>query len=105
MPPGLSLGSIVEEPKPVKEPGVQELTRSELEKGMDLIQSLLDERMDDGEKRQMAEELASEARVPWRTKRSNSPGLRLPRRHKNKFSFAWCDCCDGNSCPEEKSGF
>ena len=119
MPPGLGLSSIApkespsgvpeekpsEQPMPPEPSGSQALTREELERGMDLMQALLDDRLTDEEKRQRAQELSAAAGVPWRKKRNDSRGLLNAPRHKNKFGFSWCDCCDGESCPSENPSF
>ena len=115
MPPGLS--SIVpkeppsnatqEQPPLVEQPGAKALSRAELEKGMDLIQGLLDEQTADCEKRAQALELAKAASVPWLPPpRNDFPEKRTASRHLNRFSRVaeWCNCDDGN-CSGEKQVF
>ena len=118
MPPGLPLGSIVpkespkgessEQPPLVEQPGVQAMSRDELEKGLDLIQGLLDEQMAESEKRERALQFAKDANVPWLPKppRNDFPARRSPSRHLNRLSRVakWCDC-GGDSCSEGETGF
>ena len=121
MPPGLGcLSSIEEEPKEspkgelreqpplVEQPAAKTLSREELEKGLDLIQGLLDEQMTESEKRQRAHDLAVAARVPWLPPPRNDVSARPKSRHLNRFSRVarWCDCSD-NDCSQSggETGF
>ena len=115
LPPGLGLSAIApkespterisevpkekpsEQPELVEQPGAGALSRDELEKGLDLIQGLLDEQMAESEKRERALELAKAACVPWLPK---PPENDFPvRRHLSKRSrrARWCSC-DGADC-------
>ena len=90
-----------EQPKLVEQPGAGALSRDELEKGLDLIQGLLDERMAESEKRERALGMAKAACVPWLPK---PPKNDFPvRKHLNKRSrrAVWCSC-GGSDC--ESSG-
>ncbi len=67
--PGLSQIEPKVAPAPPPPPvPVQSMSRQELERGMDLIQGILDKTTDDDSKRAEAERLAATARVPWRPK-------------------------------------
>ena len=116
MPPGLS--SIVPKESPSKEsqeqqpaieqPGAKTLSREELEKGLDLIQDLLDEQKTDDEKRAEAKELAIAAAVPWMKPPRNDFPRERPQRHLHRRSrFAkWCEC-ESDDCGKSdgESGF
>ena len=106
MPPGL--GSIEPAGPSGELPQAQSMTRQELEKGLDLIQDLLDEQMSDAEKRVRAAEAAVEASVPWLPEESRRQKRNDRPRHMNRFSIGrWCDCSDGSSCSPDRvnSGF
>ena len=93
MPPGLGALSSIEE----KPSGAIALSNEELEKGMDLIQNLLDDRLTDSEKRERAKDMAVAAKVPWLPKPPEAPASARPaRKHLNRFSriAKWCDCSD-----------
>ena len=96
MPPGLA--SITEDGP---------MSRAELEKGLDLIQGLLDDKLTDHEKREQAGALAAAASVPWCPPAPPAAVAPRPRRHLNRRSrFAqWCDCNDSNCSPEGNMGF
>ena len=117
MPPGLgTLSSITkvlpskepqEQPELVEQPGDQALSRDELEKGLDLIQDLLDKQMAESEKRERAVKMAVDASVPWLRPPRNDFPERSTSRHLNRFSriAKWCDCSDGECNSEGKTGF
>ena len=115
LPPGFGLGAIapkeplpgVPEEMPVEQPKDQAMTRAELEKGLDLIQGLLDEQMAESEKREQAVKLAVAASVPWLPQPPRNEGFPAkPRRarHLNKKSriVKWC-CCSDECCESDKS--
>ena len=95
---------------PIEQPKDQAMTRVELEKGLDLIQGLLDKQMTESEKREQAVKLAVAASVPWLPqppRNEGFPAKQRQARHLNKKSHIvkWCNCVDGCCESEGETSF